>query len=174
MKEIDIVRHATKDATGALTDEGKNSAETLATVLGSYDIVISSPKPRAVETATLLTGKYPVLNERASALDLTARELKDTHEQGKLHQFGIAGVLFDSSEYRPKILKKGKELMKLIEETFSALPNDGRALIISHDGVMVAAYMIMRKRKLFKAERTFTPLQGFQVFENGSIKPFEL
>lgn len=170
MKEIYVLRHAEKDASGNITTEGKSEAQDFGKRLGHFDFVYSSDKPRAIETATLLTGSTPIIDPRAGALSFTPEETQNTHEQGKAHVFGIAGVLFDSDTYRPKIIEKGKNLVELIEELWSKLSHNERAIIISHDGVMVAAHMILSKEKLLKASRTFEPLQGFRVFGNLSVE----
>lgn len=170
MKEIYVLRHTEKDATGALTDIGKDIAKELGDRLGTFDIIISSPKQRAVETARLISGMTPILDDRAGAIMLTPEETKNTHEQGASHLFGIAGVLFDNEVYRPRVLLKGKELAALIEETYNQLSDHARALIISHDGVMVAAYKVLTHDTSLKAAKTFQPLQGFRVFGNWSIE----
>lgn len=170
MKKLYVLRHAEKDGTGILTEEGRQAAAELHTRLGHFDFVYSSDKPRAVETAKLLTRKEAIIDTRASAIALTPEELKDIHEQGKLHLFGIAGVLFDSDIYRPRIIERGRELVKLIEEVLGKLSDDERALIISHDGVMVAASMILRHKELQKADTTFKPLHGFRVFGDVCVK----
>ncbi|HLD25007.1 MAG TPA: histidine phosphatase family protein [Patescibacteria group bacterium] len=170
MKEILVLRHAEKDANGNLTEEGKGRASDFRKQLGHFDLIYSSDKPRAVETAMLLTGNQPIIDVRASALPFSPEEIRSTHEQGALHAFGIAGALFDSDTYRPKIVEKGKALVGLIQEALNKLADNGRALIISHDGVMVAADMILRGKEPLKAEKTFSPLQGFRVFENLSVE----
>lgn len=76
----------------------------------------------------------------------------------------------ESDIYRPRIIEKGKELVNLIEELWGKLSDDGRALIISHDGVMVAADMILLRMELPKAQKTYGPLQGFHVFKNLSVE----
>lgn len=170
MREIYILRHAEKDASGELTDEGKIRATEFQGRIGHFDFVYSSPQTRAVETAKLLAGKDPIIDIRADAIPLTSEELADLHEKGKHHQFGIAGVLFESDVYRPKIMERGEELVRLIEATFDALSDDGRVLIVSHDGVMVAAEMIIRNMESAKAYKTFKPLEGFRVFDNWSVE----
>lgn len=170
MKGIYVLRHTEKDATGNLTEAGKARARELSNRMGQFNLVYSSDKPRAVETAILLTGIQPIIDTRAGAIPLTPEEVRSTHEEGKLHPFGIAGVLFESDIYRPKIIEKGKELVKLIEELWVKLPDGGRALIVSHDGVMVAADMILLHVELQQAEKTFEPLQGFRVFGNLSVE----
>jgi len=170
MKEIYVLRHAEKDATGNITEEGRRLAVELHTRLGTFDFVYSSDRQRAVETAELLTGKSPITDTRASAIPLTPQELKDIHEQGKNHEFGIAGVLFESDMYRPIVIEKGRELVELIKELLGKLSEYERALIVSHDGVMVAADMILRHKELQKADKTFAPLHGFHVSGKLSVE----
>lgn len=169
MKEVHVRRHAPKNATGELTEEGKALASEFKQGLNAFDLVISSAKPRAVETALLLTGIHPVLDTRASGIPFTPEQERDFHERGKQHPFGIAGLIFESPEFRPLIIQKGESLVTLIQETFDKLSEDGRALIISHDGIMVAADMILRHLSLTKAEKTYGPLQGFVVYENRKV-----
>ncbi len=170
MKEVHVQRHAPKNATGQLTKIGKTLANKLKYEVNTFNLVISSDKPRAVETALLLTGIDPVLDARAGGIPFTKEQEREFHERGNQHPFGIAGVIFDTDEFRPLIIKKGKNLVKLIEDTFRRLPKDGRALIISHDGVMVAANMILRHASLTQAEKTYGPLQGFIVYEDQTVK----
>lgn len=170
MKEIHVRRHAPKNATGELTEEGKALANEFKQGLKPFNLIISSDKPRAVETAILLTGINPALDTRASGIPFTPEQEKEFHERGKQHPFGIAGLIFESPEFRPLIIQKGESLIALITETFNKLPKDGCALIISHDGVMVAADMILRHTPLTKAEKTYGPLQGFIVYENQTVK----
>lgn len=170
MKELYVLRHAEKDAAGNVTEKGKNAARLLSTRIGQFELVYSSDAPRAVETAVMLTGKQPMIDTRAGAIPLSPEEVRIIHEQGTLHPFGIAGVLFESENYRPRIIEKGKELVSLIEELWDKLSDEGRALIISHDGVMVAADMILLRMELLKAQKTYGPLQGFCVFKNLSVE----
>lgn len=170
MKEIYVLRHAEKDAAGNVTEQGKNAARLLGRRIGQFEFVFSSDTPRAVESAVLLTGKQPVIDTRAGAIPLSPEEVRVIHERGAIHPLGIAGVLFESEMYRPRIIEKGRELATLIKELWDKLSDDGRALIISHDGVMVAADMILLRMELLKAQKTYGPLQGFRVFGNWSVE----
>ena len=49
----------------------------------------------------------------------------------------------------------------------------GAALIISHDGVMVTAERLLKNKSLDKAEKTFKPLMGFVVYEDGKIEDLD-
>lgn len=169
MKYIQIRRHAPKHAEGHLTGEGKKLAESVKKKLPTFDIIISSDKPRAVETAKLLTGVNPQIDKRAGTPAFTLEQEKELHNLGEKHLFGIAGVIFDNPIYRKMIKKQGEKLAELIKETLIKLPENGCALIISHDGVMVSAEKILKHASFESAGKTFKPLEGFQMNEKGEI-----
>jgi len=170
MKQVHIRRHAPKHSTGNLTNEGKNLAKKLKNKVEKYDLVISSDKPRAIETAIVITDTNPIVDKRAGTPVFTPQQEKELHELGQNHQYGIAGVIYDNPEYRVKIKDQGASLRNLIKETFIQLPKNGKALIISHDGVMVTAERLLKNKSLDRAEKTFRPLMGFVVYEDGSIE----
>jgi len=169
MKYIEVRRHAPKHAEGHLTDDGKRFAEETKKKLPIFDIILSSDKSRAIETAKLLTGAEPQIDKRAGTPAFSLDIEQTLHIEGQNHPFGIAGVIFDHPEYREMIQKQGEKLVELIKETFVKLPENGTALIISHDGVMVSAEKILKKATFDKANKTFKPLEGFEVNENGEI-----
>lgn len=170
MKQVHIRRHAPKHATGGLTEEGKQFAKQFKSKVSAYDLILSSDKPRAIETALLITETHPIVDTRAGTPPFTPEQEKELHELGQEHSFGIAGVILDNPQFREMIKVKGESLGNLIKEVFQKLPVDGKALIISHDGVMVAAERLLRGKALDKAEKTFKPLAGFVVYEDGTIE----
>lgn len=170
MKLIQIRRHAEKNADGSLTEEGKKQAQVIKKSVPLFDLIISSDKPRAIETAKLLTGKEPIVDARAGTPPFSPEIMKELHMLGQKHEFGIAGVIFDNPQKREMIQIQGQKLAELIHETLQDLPENGQALIISHDGVMVAVEKILKHEQFNKAGKTFHPLQGFQINENGEIK----
>ncbi len=169
MKQIHVRRHAPKHATGTLTEDGKILAKKIGETLPSYTVVMSSPRPRAVETAELLTGVSPTVDSRAGTPVFTEEQEHGLHLKGQQHAYGIAGAIFEIPEYRSLVMDKGKELAKLIEDVFALLPEDGTALVISHDGVMVAADMVLRDLIDTRPTKTYQPLEGFIVYENGEV-----
>jgi broad specificity phosphatase PhoE len=170
MKQVHVRRHAPKHSTGGLTDEGKKLAKEFKSKIGRYDLIVSSDKPRAIETALLITGIEPVIDKRAGTPPFTAEQERQLHELGQNHPYGIAGVILDNPEYRVMIKVKGESLGNLIKETLKKLPKEGKALIISHDGVMVAAEGLLKNKSLDKAVKTYKPLMGFVVYEDGTIE----
>lgn len=170
MKQVHIRRHAPKHASGDLTDEGKKLAIEFKKQLEKYDLIIASNKPRAIETAQLLTGEKPIVDKRAGTPPFTPEQEHKLHELGENHPFGIAGVILDNPEFRIMIQPQGERLVELIKETLERLPVNGKALIISHDGVMVTAEKILKNKPLDKADKTYEPLQGFRVHEDRTVE----
>lgn len=169
MKYIQVRRHAPKHAEGHLTDEGKKSAESVKKTLPTFNIILSSDKPRAVETAKLLTGVNPQIDKREGTPAFTLEQEKELHKLGEKHPFGIAGVIFENPKYKKMIKKQGARLAELIKKTLLKLPENGCALILSHDGVMISAEKILKHASFNKAGKTIKPLQGFQVNEKEEI-----
>jgi broad specificity phosphatase PhoE len=170
MKEVHVRRHAPKVAEGHLTEEGREKARILQSQLGTFDLVIASDKPRAQETAVLLTGISPVTDSRAAPPAFTAEQERQLHILGENRPYGIAGVIFDTPEFREMIMKKGKALAELIQGTIEKLQDNQKALIISHDGMMVAAEKILKNDKKEKAEKTYHPLEGYAVDDQLKIR----
>jgi len=169
MKYVQVRRHAEKHAHGLLTDFGKEQANELKKKMPKFNLIISSDKIRAQETAFLLTGQKPIIDKRAGTPPFTPEEMEKLHILSQTHEFGIAGVIFDNPKYKKMIKEQGEKLAKLIKEILLKLPENGCALIISHDGVMVSAEKILKHASFNKAGKTFKPLQGFQVNEKGEI-----
>jgi len=170
MRFVDVRRHAPKHAEGALTSKGRDAARAMTRDMPDYTGVYASPKPRAVETAVLLTGRQPEYDSRAGTPPFTKAQEQELHEAGKNHVFGIAGVIFDRPDYRQLIRQQGTKLAELVAEILKKLPPDGSALIISHDGVMVAAEKVLKNEPFDKAGKTFRPLAGFRVSEDLTIE----
>lgn len=167
MKKIYVIRHADKNKeTGQLTEEGRKRASLLKEKLGELDIIITSNRPRVIDTAKLLTGKEPTLDERAGFVYSSKEQNEKLSQLAKLHPLNHAGVIFDSPEFKELADTIGDNLISLIKETLSKLPEDGKALIVSQDGVMTAAEMILENKPYQKLESSFLPLQGFVIDEN--------
>lgn len=171
MRQVFVLRHANWDLDkGSLTDEGKQKCLGLLKKLGNFDIVIASNFDRNKETAKLLTGVKPKVDERAGILKLTKEQNDKVTELRQKHPFGVAGAIFSIPELNKSVKEAGQNLIGLIKEILSKLPKNGRALIISHDGTMVAAEKILKKDTFALIERTYYELEGFILDDNLQMK----
>lgn len=74
-KEVILVRHAQKNAAGDLAPEGIEAAKKLATTFPQTHEVRSSPTPRVIDTARYVTGREPVVDQRAHYLSVNSPDL---------------------------------------------------------------------------------------------------
>jgi broad specificity phosphatase PhoE len=132
---VEIRRHAERagpaEATSALSAAGRAMAERLARSAPRYAVVVSSPLPRARETAQLIGGR---LDSADPAL------LPD------LSQLGLAGTIEEYAE----LLDQERERALADEQAgawarIAAAAGNGQALVITHGGVIeLAASRIAR------------------------------
>ncbi len=75
MKQLYVLRHAEKSWAGGISKNGKQACEALKKRLSAFTIVICSQKKRTVETALILGGTQPDLDNRANIEHNTGTEL---------------------------------------------------------------------------------------------------
>lgn len=171
MKKVYVIRHADKNKeTGELTEEGRERAKQLKKNLGDFDLVITADRPRLTETASLLTGKEPFLDARAGFVYTSTEQKERLSQQAKVHPMNHAGAIFEFPEHEDLVTIIGNNLLALIKETFTKLPENGEALIVSQDGVMVAAERILHSKPYAKLETSYQPLEGFVINEELKIE----
>jgi broad specificity phosphatase PhoE len=166
MKEILVIRHANWNLVDdKLTDESRERCISLKPALGSFAIVLSSPAGRTQETANLLSGQKPKIDKQASVLrsppELSAKVL----ELRKTHPFGVAGAIISIPELREPLRDQGEALKELLNETLEALEDGQRALLVSHDGTMVALEKVLTGSSFDQIDHTYAELEGFRVDE---------
>lgn len=167
MKEIFVIRHANWNLVDdKLTDESRKKCVELRPRLGPFAIVLSSPAGRTQETAELLSGQKPTVDERAAVLQSPPELGAKVLELRKTHPFGIAGAIISIPELREPLRRQGEALKDLLVKTLSSLENDERALVVSHDGTMVALEKVLTGAPFDQIDHTYAELEGFRVNEN--------
>lgn len=172
MKEVYLMRHANWDLTeDHLTNEGKNHAEERANTLPKFKVVYSSPLNRTQETASILSDMQPKVDERASTPKAPSELGPQIMERRKTNRLGVAGALFEIPEARAALQGAGGALSKLIQQALGELSNDEAALIVSHDGTMVAAEKVLKRESFDEPlDHTYGELEGYIIDENLNIK----
>lgn len=167
MKEILVIRHANWNLVDdRLTDESREKCRELKPKLGSFAIVFSSPAGRTQETAELLSDQKPTVDERASILQSPPELSAKVLELRKTHPFGVAGVIISIPELREPLQRQGEALKDLLVETLDALEDDQRALIVSHDGTMIALEKVLTGSPFDEIDHTYVELEGFRVSDS--------
>jgi broad specificity phosphatase PhoE len=173
VKQIYVLRHANWDLDkDSLTEEGKRACLALRKKLGKFDIIICSNFARNKETAKLLSGALPEVDVRAGILNLTEEQNKKISELRKKHPLGVAGAIFSCPELIVPVRKAGEKLIMLVKELLAALPENGKTLIVSHDGTMVSAEKILKNESFSNIERTYSELEGFVIDEFLNVEYF--
>jgi broad specificity phosphatase PhoE len=170
MREIIIVRHANSDrTTDTLTDQGRRQCATLKPHLGQFALVISSPFGRTQETAALLSGQTPMIDERAGILKAPPEFGPQIAQLRTTNPFGVAGAIISIRELREPLRQQGQLLKQLLIESLEKLDDGQRALIVSHDGTMVALEKVLTNEPFDEIGHTYGELEGFQLDENMTL-----
>lgn len=172
MKEVYLVRHANWDLEeDQLTDDGRKNAQQKVSTLPKFKVVYSSPLNRTQETASILGGQQPKVDERATIPKVPAELGHQVMERRKTHPLGVAGVLFEIPEARPALKEAGSALGELVQQALSELDHGEAALIVSHDGTMVSTEKVLGQASFDEPlGHTYGELEGYVVDENLHIK----
>ena len=123
MKEVYLIRHAEKDSSGALTEEGNKQAIELRNILPSVAKVKASDSPRSIITAELVSGTKPLVDSRAGFY-LASPEKSDALnviDQEQNISFLETGKLSNDDEVIAGVRAKAAELNSLIDEILNEL-----------------------------------------------------
>jgi broad specificity phosphatase PhoE len=175
MKKVYILRHANWDGKeDALTESGERDAQEHSAHLPDFSIVYSSPFVRAQQTAEVISGIKPHIEAAASVPQSPPEVRAQILKRRSTHPLGIAGALFEAQEAHPALKLAGQALSRLIQQALNELQEDQDALIVSHDGTMVATERVLTNSNFTKPVRqTYDELQGFTVDENLQVKKIE-
>jgi broad specificity phosphatase PhoE len=175
MREVYVLRHANWDGKDdTLTEQGKSDAEEYSTYLPDFAIVYASPFVRTQQTAERIGGIKP-LTEAAASVALSPIGVRDQIlKRRSIHPLGIAGALFETEEAHPALKVAGEALIQLIKQALNELQKNQKALIVSHDGTMVAAERVLTNIDFAEPlKQTYGELEGFTVDENCQLKKLE-
>lgn len=141
MKQVYVLRHGEKDPdnpNGLLTERGERAARALRDSLPTFTRVYSSGVPRAMDSARLMTGVEPIEDARASFAtappEVSAAIIAIVKERGI--SFWDAAHIYGDQEVLAGVAKQAGHLKELVDGLL-ALPDDGPALIVSHDLTIV-------------------------------------
>jgi broad specificity phosphatase PhoE len=131
MRVIEHRRHSRRDPVGIhLNREGLELARRVASKIGRFDRVVTSPKPRAVETAEALGFTVDaVLPELAVMPDDVGLSIDELHPRSFADYVRIAGRSEAMAEY-------AEGQAKLMRAELERLPDGSRLLMVSHGGII--------------------------------------
>lgn len=124
MKTIEIRRHSLRDFEGGLSPAGRLVARRTGMDIGPFDLVLSSPLQRAIETAEAMGFEVARTDERLSSLAWAGLANWD------LPAPALAYVMHED---RPQI---ADQIQAFVQEQASAIPDSGQMLAIAHSGII--------------------------------------
>lgn len=170
MKEVLIIRHSIWDGIDdKLTLEGTQRCLELKSQLGLFATAVASPLHRSQETAQLLSELKPLVDDRASILQSPPEFKQRIATLRNIHPLGVAGAIISIPELHDALRQQGQRLLDLVIATLNNLVDGQRALIVSHDGTMVASEKILKNEEFDEVDHTFNELEGFWLNESMHI-----
>jgi broad specificity phosphatase PhoE len=125
MRVVDHFRHSIRSSPGKhLTREGVELARRVGETLAEYDLVVTSDLPRAIETAVAM----------GYASD---RQIKDLVVTDKKIDLGAGCAAFaQAMDSKKRVARAARNQAEIIRSIASELSGDGKALVVSHGGVI--------------------------------------
>lgn len=143
MRSVEVRRHSKRGEGKGLSPEGRALAEKArATLAPHYDLLISSPKERAVETLEVFG--FSRCQTDAAFTAINPWEPYDAEVQSLAQQKRCIPLeaCFLIPEVREHLRREGEKLLEAVRRVARCLPEGGRALIVSHGGMLEPAALL--------------------------------
>jgi broad specificity phosphatase PhoE len=143
MKYVEVFRHSKRGEGKGLSEEGRELARRAQSLLGShYDLCVSSPKERARETLKAWGFERYEVDEAFTAAN--PWEPFDAQVSKLAKQRGIIplAACWDVPEALHYLQMQGETFLGAVKRVARKLPEEGRALVVSHGGILEAAALL--------------------------------
>ncbi len=140
MKYVEIFRHSKRGEGKGLSEEGRELAQRARILLSpQYDLCVSSPKERARETLEAFGFDRYEVDEAFTAVN--PWEPFDDAISKLAKERGIIplAICWEIPEALNYLRLQGETLLGAVKRIARKLPEEGRALVVSHGGVIEAA-----------------------------------
>jgi broad specificity phosphatase PhoE len=140
MKYVEVFRHSKRGEAKGLSEEGRELARRARALLAPhYDLCASSPKQRARETLEAFGFDRYELDESFTAVNpwepFDAQVTKLAQERGIIP----LAVCWEIPEALSYLKLRGETFLSALKRIARKLPEEGRALVVSHGGILEAA-----------------------------------
>ncbi len=140
MKYVEVFRHSKRGAGKGLSEEGRELAGSARAILASrYDLCVSSPKERARETLEAFGFERYAVDEAFTAVNpwepFDAEVSKLAKERGIIP----LAACWEFPEALNYLRLQGETFLGAVKRIARRLPEEGRALVVSHGGILEAA-----------------------------------
>jgi broad specificity phosphatase PhoE len=140
MKFVEVFRHGKRGAGKGLSEEGRELAlRARVFLLPHYDLCVSSPKERARETLEVFGFERYEVDEAFTAINpwepYDAEVTKLAKERGTIP----LAACWEIPEALNYLRMQGETFLGAVRRVARGLPEEGRALVVSHGGILEAA-----------------------------------
>jgi broad specificity phosphatase PhoE len=159
MRFLEHRRHSQRDPAGPhLNAAGLALARRVAPTLGPFDRVVTSPKPRAVETAVAMGFEVAAELEELGAMPA---ELQTLVEALHLRTFADYATLVGRN---PALAEYARSQEALWRHELESMPEGSRLLIVSHGGVIESGAVIAAPGPVETWGPTLGYLEGVRLY----------
>jgi broad specificity phosphatase PhoE len=143
MRFVEVFRHGKRGAGKGLSEEGRELARRARALLApSYDLCVSSPKERARETMEALGFERYEVDEAFTAVNpwqpFDAEVSKLARERG----LSPLAACWEIPAALSFLRMQGETFLGAVRRLARRLPVGGRALVVSHGGILEAAALL--------------------------------
>ena len=140
MKYVEVFRHSKRGEGKGLSEEGRELARSARTLLAAhYDHGVTSPKERARETLEAFGFDHYDVDEAFTAVNpwepFDAEVTKLAKERGIIP----LAACWEIPEALNYLRLQGETFLGAVKRVARGLPEEGRALVVSHGGILEAA-----------------------------------
>jgi broad specificity phosphatase PhoE len=162
MRLLEHRRHSVRDpASPHLSAAGLALARRVASTIGPFDRVVTSPKPRAVETAVAMG--FPVDDELES-LSVMPDDLLNVVDALKPRSFADYAALVGRNRAMARYARDQEALWR---RELEGLSDGGRLLIVSHGGVIESGAVVAAPKSARVWGPTLGYLEGIRLYRGG-------
>jgi broad specificity phosphatase PhoE len=172
MRTLDVRRHSlTRKGKGRgfgshLSQEGVRLARAIGEASGPFDLVVVSPEPRTLETAIAMGYAVDEIADGLGPADPDLFREVGHHDRWSWPEpFAAFARLIDGGGDTARL---SRIVADCFRETFRRLPEDGRALAISHGRVIeCGAIALARREEIATWGAPFQHGEGVRITERG-------
>lgn len=143
MKFVEVYRHSKRGESKGLSEEGRELAKRARALLAPhYDLCVSSPKERARETMEVLGFDRYEVDEAFTAVNPWEPFDEPVTKLAKEKGISPLAACWHFPDALRYLRLQGETFLGAILRIARKLPEDGRALVVSHGGILEAAALL--------------------------------
>ena len=140
MKHIEVFRHSKRGDGKGLSEEGRELARRARSLLAThFDLCVSSPKERARETIEAFGFERYEVDEAFTAVSPWGPFDAEVSKLAKDRGIIPLAACWEIPEALSYLKLQGKTFLAAVKRIARKLPEEGRALVVSHGGILEAA-----------------------------------